>query len=100
MAGAPNITTEDLCQVQITFNINATTYVGENIYVVGNTTELGNWDVGNAQAMEAGGYTAERPLWTVGVGMETRVGKVVGFQFVRVEDCGQGDVWEEVNRYV
>lgn len=98
MAGAPNVTVEELCQVQVTWNINATTYVGENLYLVGNVTELGMWDVANGQAMGAGGYSEERPLWDVRVGMEA--GQMVGYNFVRVEDCGQEDVWESVERVI
>ena len=34
-AGAPNVTTE--CQINVVFNVNATTYFGENIYIIGSS---------------------------------------------------------------
>ncbi|EHL00123.1 putative Glucoamylase P [Glarea lozoyensis 74030] len=65
-AGAPNVTIA--CQINVIFNVNASTYFGENVYIVGNTTELGEWNadvLNTALALSAGGYSAERPLWSV-----------------------------------
>lgn len=95
-AGAPNITTS--CQVSVTFNVNATTYFGENIYVIGNTTELGSWDFANADPMDAGDYTAERPLWFFDILLAA--GEVASYQYVRMEDCEQPNIFENVNRTV
>jgi len=101
MAGAPNVSVATTCQAPVTFNVNATTYVGESIWLVGNTSELGNWDVGNAQEMDASGYTAERPLWSL-TGLEMQVGEgvVVAYKFFRMEDCGQVGILESTNRTV
>ena len=93
-AGAPNVTST--CQVNVVFNVNATTYYGENIYVVGNTTDLGAWDVDNSYPMGAGGYTSERPLWSVSAYLNA--GESVSYKYVRQENCGQPYIWETVNR--
>ena len=55
-AGAPNVTVS--CQIDVVFDVNATTYYGENLYVIGNTTDLGAWNIANAIPMGAGDYTA------------------------------------------
>ena len=62
-AGAPDI--PFVCTSPVTFNVNATTYFGENIYIIGDVEELGAWNPGIAAPMGADGYTAERPLWTL-----------------------------------
>lgn len=93
-AGAPNVTST--CQINIIFNVNASTYYGENLYVVGNTSDLGSWDITNSLPMGAGGYTAQRPLWSVSTYLNA--GEVVSYVYVRQEDCGQPDVWEVGNR--
>lgn len=93
-AGAPNVTTS--CQINVVFNVNATTYFGENIYVLGNTTDLGTWDIDNAYPLSAGGYTSERPLWSVSAFLAE--GETISYQYVRQEDCGQAYIYESVNR--
>ncbi len=93
-AGAPNVTS--LCQVNIVFDANATTYYGENVYVVGNTPELGAWDVNNALPMGAGEYTSSRPLWTVSAYLDA--GETVHYKYVRQENCNQPYIYETINR--
>lgn len=93
-AGAPNVTTS--CQINVVFNVNATTYFGENIYVVGNTDDLGAWDINNAYPLGAGGYTAERPLWSGSAFLSA--GQTVNYKYVRQENCGQPYIYEAVNR--
>ncbi|KAH6722791.1 1, 4-alpha-D-glucan glucohydrolase [Leptodontidium sp. MPI-SDFR-AT-0119] len=93
-AGAPNVTTS--CQINIVFNVNATTYFGENIYVVGSSPDLGSWDLGNAIPLGAGGYSDQRPLWSVSTYLTA--GVAVEYQYVREENCGQSPVYESVNR--
>ncbi|CAG8976844.1 hypothetical protein HYALB_00012662 [Hymenoscyphus albidus] len=95
-AGAPNTTNE--CQINILMNVNATTYYGENIYIVGNTTELGDWDVNKALPLNPGGYSDQRPLWTLDTYFEA--GEDVDFKFVRQEDCGQPWIYERNNRTI
>lgn len=93
-AGAPNVTST--CQVNIVFDVNATTYYGENLYVIGNTDDLGAWDIDNALPMSAGGYTSERPLWSVSAYLAA--GEAVTYQYVRQEDCNQPYIYETINR--
>jgi glucoamylase len=89
-AGAPNLTTT--CQVEVTFNVNATTYYGENVYVVGNTSDLGAWNINNALPLGAGGY----PIWSASSYLNA--GETVSYVFVREEDCSQPNIYETVNR--
>ncbi|RDW69741.1 putative glucoamylase P [Coleophoma cylindrospora] len=93
-AGAPNVTTS--CTVPVLFEVNATTYYGENVYLVGNTTDLGAWDLSNSQPMSAANYTSTRPLWYASVAMTA--GEMVDFKFAREEDCAQASIYESVNR--
>ncbi|KAK3338340.1 Six-hairpin glycosidase-like protein [Neurospora tetraspora] len=89
-AGAPNLTVT--CQSTILFQVNASTYYGENIYLTGNSSDLGNWDLGQAIPMQSSNYTSERPLWFAKVPLTA--GESVGYAFVREQDCGQGWIWE------
>jgi glucoamylase len=93
-AGAPNVTTS--CQILASFNVNATTYFGENLYVIGNTSDLGSWDIANAYPMGAGFYTAERPLWNVSIFLNA--GESIDYKYVRQEDCNQPYIYETINR--
>ncbi|KAK0119451.1 hypothetical protein ONS95_010900 [Cadophora gregata] len=93
-AGAPNVTTS--CQISIVFNVNASTYFGENIYVSGSSPDLGEWQFGNAIPLGAGAYTSERPLWSVSTYLEA--GKTVQYRYVREQNCGQAPLVESVNR--
>ncbi|KAK6586759.1 hypothetical protein PZA11_000049 [Diplocarpon coronariae] len=93
-AGAPNVTTS--CQINIVFNVNASTYFGENLYISGSSADLGAWNIDNSIPMGAGGYTEQRPLWSVSTYLEA--GTTVGFKYVRQENCGQPYVYESLNR--
>ncbi|KIH89837.1 glucoamylase [Sporothrix brasiliensis 5110] len=93
-AGAPNVTAS--CTSGVLFVVNASTYYGENVYLVGNTTDLGAWDLANAQPLSANNYTSERPEWFAEVQMTA--GEYVSYVFVREEDCGQASIYETVNR--
>jgi len=52
--------------VDCTFPIYHQTNWGENIFVVGNITELGNWDPYKGVALNAIQYTGANPLWDGG----------------------------------
>ena len=93
-AGAPNVTST--CTSNVLFIVNATTYYGENIYVTGNTTDLGSWNLDNSQPLLASNYTSERPEWYVQLAMTA--GETVTYSYVRQEDCEQPYIWETVNR--
>lgn len=89
-AGAPQLNVT--CQSTILFQVNASTYYGENIYLTGNSSDLGNWDLGQAIPMQSSNYTSERPLWFAKVPLSA--GENIGYAFVREQDCGQGWIWE------
>jgi glucoamylase len=93
-AGAPDVT--DSCAIPVTFVVNATTYFGEDLYVIGNTTDLGSWDIENAQPMTASNYTAERPVWIAEV--EVQSGGTISYIYARRENCNQGYLYETTNR--
>ncbi|KAI1172420.1 carbohydrate-binding module family 20 protein [Nemania sp. FL0916] len=89
-AGAPAVNAT--CTTNVRFDVNATTYFGENVLVIGNTSDLGAWDVANAWPLDASGYSDQRPLWSATIALTA--GEIVSYAYVRTEDCGQGDVWE------
>lgn len=95
-AGAPNTTTS--CTVPVLFNVNATTYFGENLYLEGNVTDLGSWTFDNSQPMNPGNYSASRPLWYASI--ELPAGETVSYLYVRQEDCDQANIIESGNRTI
>ncbi|RQM05172.1 hypothetical protein DH86_00003182 [Scytalidium sp. 3C] len=93
-AGAPSV--NSTCQVNVVFEVNATTYYGENIYAIGSADELGDWNINNAAPLNAGGYTSERPLWQLNTYITA--GQTITYQYVRQEDCNQPYIYETINR--
>jgi len=93
-AGAPNSTVS--CEVSVLFEVNATTYYGENIYLLGNITDLGAWDLSNAQPMNPGNYSQTRPLWYGSVFLPA--GQTISYVYVRQENCNQPYIYESINR--
>ncbi|KAH6658983.1 1, 4-alpha-D-glucan glucohydrolase [Truncatella angustata] len=93
-AGAPNVSTS--CTSYVQFAVNASTYFGENIYLVGNTSDLGAWDVANAQPLLSSNYTSERPLWYAPVALTA--GEYINYGYARQENCDQPWIFETVNR--
>jgi glucoamylase len=79
----------------MTFNVNASTYFGENVYLSGNTTDLGAWRPADALPGSAEGYSEERPLWTFEVELPQGIG--VEYRYVRKESDGSY-LFEERNR--
>ncbi|KIY53725.1 glycoside hydrolase family 13 protein [Fistulina hepatica ATCC 64428] len=65
--------------VDIIFEETATTTWGESIYLVGSIPELGNWDTDSAIALSSADY----PVWTVAVSIET--GVYFEYKFIRIE---------------
>lgn len=83
-AGAPADATT--CTYLVTFNLNATTFYGENIYLFGNSSDLGDWRVSDALAVSASRYTSARPLWSLTV--ELPAATQVVYKFFRKEPNG------------
>ena len=66
---------------------NATTYWGQNVYLVGNCAELGNWNPAKAVKLECPQY----PSWTAKVKLPK--GKTIEFKAIKKD--GNGNVvWE------
>ena len=73
--------------IPTTFNVNATTVWGQNVYVVGNISQLGNWNTNNAISLSASNY----PIWngTINLPPSTTI------QYKYIKKDGNGNViWE------
>jgi len=92
-AGAPNITF--VCTSSVRFDVNASTYFGENLYVIGDIEALGDWNPSIAAPMSAGGYTAQRPLWTLTKDLPASAN--VSYKYLRQESDGSF-IYESINR--
>lgn len=69
------------------FAVNATTVVGQNIYVTGNRTELGNWNPGSALKLDPASY----PVWKLDVNLPAGT----SFEYKYIRKDGSGNVtWE------
>ncbi|BBF44647.1 cyclomaltodextrin glucanotransferase [Lachnospiraceae bacterium KM106-2] len=78
-------------KIPVTFTIkNATTYYGQNVYIVGNTSELGNW----APASAVGpGTCANYPEWKVTAYLDP--GQTIEFKAIKKESSSSSNVvWE------
>ncbi|KAH8928867.1 carbohydrate-binding module family 20 protein [Atractiella rhizophila] len=73
--------------VSVTFNEQATTTFGENIFLVGSISQLANWDTNNAIALNANNY----PTWSVTVSLPAST--TFQYKFIRKETDGS-IVWE------
>lgn len=70
------------CHATVTFNVNASTFYGENILVLGSATTLGNGDISNSVPLNADNY----PIWSAMVDMPTN--GTFTYQYVRTEPDG------------
>ncbi|MET4667592.1 carbohydrate-binding module family 20 domain-containing protein [Streptomyces sp. PvR018] len=69
------------------FGVNATTQLGQNIYVAGDQAALGNWNPANAPKLDPATY----PVWKLDVNLPA--GTSFAYKYVRKD--GQGNVtWE------
>lgn len=77
----------------VSFGVNATTYWGQNVYVVGNTAALGNWNTANAVPLSSATY----PVWRASV--QLTAGSSVEYKYIKKD--GGSVVWESgANRVV
>jgi alpha-amylase len=72
--------------VTTTFEENATTVWGENVFVVGDAPALGNWDPAQAVALSSAGYPVWRGSATLPAG--------VTVQYKYLKKNGSQVVWE------
>jgi alpha-amylase len=70
----------------ISFEENATTTWGQNVFVTGNTAALGNWDPANAVPLSSAAY----PVWKATVSLPA--GTSIQYKYVKKE--GSTVIWE------
>ncbi|PIL22798.1 hypothetical protein GSI_15493 [Ganoderma sinense ZZ0214-1] len=81
--GASGLTVPSQCNgnagptVSVTFNVQATTVYGENIYITGNTGALQNWSPDTALLLSAANY----PMWSITVTLPAST--VVEYKYIR-----------------
>jgi hypothetical protein len=81
-------------QVQVTFNENATTFFGQNVFVVGSIPALGNWDPARAVPMSAANY----PVWSATITLSAST--AVQYKYIKKNPDGTV-IWEsDPNRSV
>jgi alpha-amylase len=69
-----------------TFAVDATTVWGENVFVVGNTAALGNWNPANAVALSSAAY----PVWRGTAALPP--GTAVQYKYIKKN--GSAVIWE------
>ncbi|KAH7927805.1 glycoside hydrolase family 15 protein [Leucogyrophana mollusca] len=90
--GAANLIVPSVCEpysgptVAVTFNVNATTVYGENIYLTGSVSALTDWSTTTALLMSSADY----PIWSITVDLPADTG--IQYKYIRIYN---GDVtWE------
>jgi glucoamylase len=79
------------CNAKITFNVRVTTNYGENVFVVGQLAELGNWSPDNAKPLGASKYTSSDPVWSAAIDLPAST--VFEYKYIRKSASGQV-TWE------
>ncbi|WP_306317100.1 MULTISPECIES: carbohydrate-binding module family 20 domain-containing protein [unclassified Streptomyces] len=69
------------------FNVNATTTWGQNVYVTGDKSQLGNWNTANALKLDPAAY----PVWKLNVSLPA--GTTFAYKYLR-KDAGGNVTWE------
>lgn len=84
-------------QVSVRFKVNnAYTRPGENIYLVGNVPELGNWVPANAIGPMYNKVVSQYPVWYFDVSVPK--GTNIEFKFIKKDATGQ-IIWENGNNH-
>lgn len=71
----------------VTFNVNATTVWGQNVYVAGNVAQLGSWNTDNAVALSAAAY----PIW--GGTVDLPASTLIEYKYIKKDGSGNV-IWE------
>lgn len=82
------------CIAHISFNVNATTYFGENILVLGNKITLGSTLFFDAPKLNADNY----PIWSLTV--DVPVNTLISYEYVRAEAGNAVFIYENNERTV
>lgn len=80
----------------VLFEELVTTTYGENIYLSGSISQLGNWNTDDAVALSAANYTSQNPLWYVTVTLP--VGTSFEYKFIKKEEDGTVEWESDPNR--
>jgi glucoamylase len=79
------------CNSRVTFNVRITTVPGEQIFVVGGLTQLGNWLPTEGKALSASRYTSSDPLWYADIEIPSET----AFEYKYIKKTASGQVaWE------
>ncbi|KAJ5622772.1 hypothetical protein N7490_011377 [Penicillium lividum] len=78
--------------VPVLFEEVVTTTYGENIYISGSISALGDWDTDDAIALSAADYTSSDPLWYVVITLPA--GTVFEYKYIEKTDGSTSIKWE------
>ncbi|KAF7185931.1 Glucoamylase [Pseudocercospora fuligena] len=80
----------------VLFKETATTTYGENVFIAGSISQLGNWNPDNAVALSAQNYTSSNNLWFVTV--QLPAGQSFMYKYLRKETDGSVKWESDPNR--
>lgn len=66
--------------IAVTFNELQTTQPGQEIYLVGNISQIGSWNTANGVHLSASQYTSSKPLWFTQISLPA--GTAMEYKFV------------------
>ena len=92
-AGAPS--TNETCTVNVLFSVSASTYFGENVFITGNNTALGDWVPSNADPLNPGNYTSTNPIWYVYI--DVPASTTISYKYLR-QESNASYIYETGNR--
>jgi glycosidase len=79
-------------QVSVRFVVNnAETVIGQNVYLVGNISELGNWDTSKAKGPMFNQVIYQYPTWYYEVSVPA--GETIEYKFIKKDSSGNV-IWE------
>ncbi|KAF8843359.1 glycoside hydrolase family 15 protein [Paxillus ammoniavirescens] len=70
--------TSDMATVSVQFNVDATTLLGENIYLTGSVGALSNWDASTAILLSSANY----PTWSTTVNLPANT--AIKYKYIRI----------------
>jgi alpha-amylase len=85
-SGSTPTPTSGCSTAAVSIAANVTTNWGQNVFIVGNTAALGNWNPASAVALSSAGY----PVWTATVDLPA--GTAVQYKYLKKE--GSTVIWE------
>jgi glucoamylase len=74
------------CDSKVTFNVRASTELGQNVFIAGQLTQLGNWSPADAKPLGADKYTSSDPLWYAEIDLPA--GTVFEYKYIKKTSDG------------